>query len=88
MHLGVPAIVAASRNDFWMDQARARDLAQTWGADFVDMGEAGHINVASGFGPWPAVKVFADRLSNFRDSGAFSSARRTQVQVAIAAVRS
>lgn len=51
--LGVPAIVAASRNDPWMDQDRARDLSEAWGADFVDMGKAGHINVASGYGPWP-----------------------------------
>lgn len=50
--LGVPTIVAASANDPWMDQDRARALSTGWGADFVDMGEAGHINVASGFGPW------------------------------------
>ncbi len=32
---------------------RADDFAHAWGALTVDAGEAGHINVASGHGPWP-----------------------------------
>jgi predicted alpha/beta hydrolase family esterase len=68
--LGVPAIVAASRNDPWMDQHRARDLTRSWGAEFVDMGEAGHINVASGFGPWPEGRALRDLLWSIRGSGA------------------
>lgn len=50
--LGIPATVVASRNDPWMGFTRARHLARVWGADLVDLGFAGHINVASGFGPW------------------------------------
>lgn len=60
--LGIPAIVVASRNDPWMDQAQARDLSDAWGADLIDMGNAGHINVASGFGPWPEGKALRDLL--------------------------
>lgn len=60
--LGVPVIVAASRNDPWMEQDRARRLSEAWGADFVDMGDAGHINVASGFGPWPEGQALRDVL--------------------------
>lgn len=60
--LNVPAIVAASRNDPWMTQQRARDLARGWGADFVDMGDAGHVNAASGYGPWPEGKMLRDLL--------------------------
>lgn len=60
MPLRVPAIVAASRNDPWMTQPRARGLAHRWGAEFIDMGEAGHINVASGFGPWPEGRALRD----------------------------
>ncbi|MGX0879672.1 putative alpha/beta hydrolase family esterase [Roseovarius sp. MBR-154] len=60
--LRVPAIVAASRNDPWMDQPRARRLAKRWGAEFVDMGEAGHVNVASGFGPWPEGRALRDLI--------------------------
>jgi predicted alpha/beta hydrolase family esterase len=60
--LGVPAIVVASRDDPWMDQDRARDLSDAWGADFIDMGEAGHINADSGFGPWSEGKALRDLL--------------------------
>lgn len=60
--LDVPVVVAASINDPWMPQPRARQLARLWGADFVDMGEAGHINVASGFGPWPEGKALRNLL--------------------------
>jgi predicted alpha/beta hydrolase family esterase len=60
--LHVPTIVAASRNDPWMDQPRARWLAKRWGAEFVDMGEAGHVNLASGFGPWPEGRALRDLI--------------------------
>ena len=48
-----PSVVAASVNDPFMQQARARTLAAAWGSRFVDVGRCGHINTASGFGPWP-----------------------------------
>ena len=60
--LRVPTIVAASRNDPWMSQPRARWLSKRWGAEFVDMGEAGHINVTSGFGPWPEGRALRDLI--------------------------
>lgn len=50
--LPVPVTVVASRNDPWMAYDDAFALADSWGAAFVDLGMAGHINVASGFGPW------------------------------------
>lgn len=53
--LPFPSIVVASRNDPWMAFSRARALADRWGARLVDAGRAGHINVASGHGPWPKV---------------------------------
>jgi predicted alpha/beta hydrolase family esterase len=55
-------MVAASRNDPWMSFSRAAQLAKTWQADVIDMGFAGHINVASGFGPWPAGRDLRDEL--------------------------
>jgi predicted alpha/beta hydrolase family esterase len=61
--LGVPATLVASRNDPWMSFAHSNHLANIWGADFVDLGFAGHINVASGFGPWPAALTLRDDLA-------------------------
>ncbi|WP_132249626.1 RBBP9/YdeN family alpha/beta hydrolase [Methylobacterium segetis] len=51
--LPVPALVVASRTDPYCTYERAEDLAYAWGAVIVDAGESGHINVASGHGPWP-----------------------------------
>ena len=51
--LPFPATVVASRTDRCMDFRRARAFAAAWGAELVDYGDAGHINAASGFGPWP-----------------------------------
>ena len=60
--LHVPTTVVASRNDPWMPFHRARHLGKAWQADLIDLGFAGHINVASGFGPWPAGKHLRDDL--------------------------
>ena len=51
--VGFPSIVVASRNDPWISFSRAAHLADRWGSDFLDLGRAGHINVAAGYGPWP-----------------------------------
>lgn len=60
--LPVPVLLAASRNDPWMRFSQARSLANIWGAELSDLGLAGHVNVASGFGPWPEGKALRDRL--------------------------
>ena len=60
--LDVPTVLVASRNDPWMSFDRSRDLADDLGADLIDLGHAGHVNVASGFAPWPGGKVIRDRL--------------------------
>lgn len=57
-----PATLVASRNDPWMEFSRAKSLAQSLGADLVDLGQAGHVNVASGYGPWPQVRGMRDAL--------------------------
>lgn len=51
--LPFPTLVVASRNDSFCDFSVAEDIAQAWGALFIDAGEAGHINAESGHGPWP-----------------------------------
>jgi uncharacterized protein len=60
--LDIPTTVVASRNDPWMSFDRAAQLAKAWGSDLVDLGRVGHINVASGFGPWPVGKLLRDEL--------------------------
>lgn len=60
--LGFPAIVVSSANDPWLSVERAAGLAATWGADFVNVGAAGHINAESGYGPWPGGLRLLQRL--------------------------
>ncbi len=50
--LPFPTILAASANDVFMTHDRAVALAEAWGVRRVDLGEVGHLNVASGHGPW------------------------------------
>jgi uncharacterized protein len=45
-------IVVASTNDEWVSFERAQYFTTNWGSDMVNIGEAGHINAASGFGKW------------------------------------
>jgi hypothetical protein len=57
-----PAIVVASRNDPHMAQPRAQHLARLWGAQFIDAGAAGHINVTSGHGRWSQGRMLLNGL--------------------------
>jgi predicted alpha/beta hydrolase family esterase len=36
-----------------MSAASARRWAQRWGSNLINLGDAGHINAESGFGPLP-----------------------------------
>ena len=47
------SLVVASDNDPWVKPSVARYWAEQWGSDYLGIGEAGHINVDSGHGPWP-----------------------------------
>lgn len=60
--LPVPSVVVASDSDPWMSALEARDLAQDWGSAFINLGDAGHINVASGYGPFALAKELTDTL--------------------------
>jgi hypothetical protein len=46
------SIVVASSNDPYVTLSRAETFAKKWGSEFVMIGEAGHINSASGLGEW------------------------------------
>ena len=47
------SIVALSRNDPLGAPERVAALARDWGSELADLGEVGHLNPASGYGPWP-----------------------------------
>ena len=51
--LPFPADLIVGNNDLYCSLARAEKLAGLWGATLVHAGETGHINAASGHGPWP-----------------------------------
>lgn len=51
--LPFPSLLVASRTDEHCSYEEAGDLALAWGSTLVDAGESGHLNTASGHGPWP-----------------------------------
>jgi uncharacterized protein len=65
--LPVPSLIVASRSDEYLAIARAQVLAKAWGSELVDAGDAGHLNTASGYGPWPEghrwLVEFIDRVT-------------------------
>ncbi len=65
--LPFPALLVASSNDPFATPAEQAALAEAWGAELVDAGAQGHINTASGHGPWPeGMMRFAGFLSKLK----------------------
>lgn len=64
--LPFPAIVVASTDDPWSDPAHTQELAGAWGAQFELLEGEGHINAASGLGPWPEGQELLERLLDNR----------------------
>jgi len=60
--LGIPLIIVASTNDPWMPFDGAAHWAKLWGAELINLGDAGHINSEAGFGPWPEALALLERL--------------------------
>lgn len=63
--LGTLGMVIGSRNDPWMKLPHAYAWSKRWDLAFHDAGHVGHINVESGFGPWPLIKLFIQSLCEF-----------------------
>jgi predicted alpha/beta hydrolase family esterase len=59
-----PSIIVTSNNDPYVSLSRAKLFADSWGSQFIDIGPAGHINVASGFGEWPEGLHYLQELDN------------------------
>jgi uncharacterized protein len=60
--LPFPSVLVASRNDPYCAFERARLFAHAWGSQFMDHGEAGHINADSGLASWPEGHVLLEDL--------------------------
>jgi GNAT superfamily N-acetyltransferase len=74
--LPVPSVVVASRADAYVAFDTAAAWATAWGSRLVDLGDAGHINAESGFGPWPEGMALVERL---RDEPVARLARRDDI---------
>ncbi|WP_406005151.1 alpha/beta hydrolase [Streptomyces sp. NBC_00637] len=60
--LPFPSIVAASSDDPLGAVERVRELAGLWGSRFEELGAVGHLNPASGHGPWSQSEELLRRL--------------------------
>ena len=50
-----PTKMLISENDPWLEFNDAKRLARAWQIKPINLGRVGHINVASGFGPFPQI---------------------------------
>jgi uncharacterized protein len=56
-------IVVASADDIWVSIERAEFFAESWGSEFINIGNAGHINAASGHTNWTEGLELLKKLS-------------------------
>jgi predicted alpha/beta hydrolase family esterase len=66
--LATRSCVVASDNDPWMSASQAHAWALRWGSDWINLGNAGHINVDSGYGPFPLAREWAAGALNRIDT--------------------
>ncbi len=57
------SLVCTSQNDPLASLAAAQKLASDWGSSVLDLGAVGHVNPASGFGPWPRAEQLIAALA-------------------------
>ncbi len=56
------SITVTSDDDFYVTLERAAYFANCWGSELINIGNAGHINVAAGFGEWDVGLSFLKEL--------------------------
>ncbi len=77
LKLQVPTMMLISENDPWLSFKDAHALAKSWNIQPINLGQVGHVNVASGFGPFPEIKQYLtsatsmQHISNTDDSKYF-----------------
>jgi hypothetical protein len=54
-------VLVASTDDPWLPFHRALEWSGFWKSKLVVMDRAGHINAASGYGPWPEGRELFER---------------------------
>ena len=64
--LPFPSVVIASTNDEYVTVDRAKSFADSWGSRLVFIGDAGHVNAASGHGPGPEGEAMLLEILNAR----------------------
>lgn len=58
LEIHAPTHLIISENDPWLDFQDALQLAESWKLDPINLGQVGHINVASGFGSFPELSNY------------------------------
>jgi predicted alpha/beta hydrolase family esterase len=51
--LPFPSVLVGSQDDPYCSSERAQGLARDWGAQWLNLGQVGHINAESSLGDWP-----------------------------------
>lgn len=57
-----PTIVIGTENDTYMTLERAKELAEKWGSDFINIGKKGHINSESNLEYWEEGQNYLKQL--------------------------
>lgn len=61
LRLELSSLMLISENDPWLALDDALHLAELWKFPYLNMGQVGHINVASGFGAFPQILPFIEQ---------------------------
>lgn len=67
--LRFPSVLVASDSDPYASLESSIELAADWGSRIVIVRRAGHINTASGHGPWPDGRAFLRMLERTAAAG-------------------
>jgi predicted alpha/beta hydrolase family esterase len=56
------SVVIASTDDPYVTLERAEFFARSWASNLIKIADAGHINTASGHGPWLEGEAWLEQL--------------------------